>query len=190
MLSLLHRFFHLRRCQNPTSDPSCFRLIVQDESARRCFIRHHDLAILNLLRSPPYLLKQPFTSSTVVHKSPPFRLALIHCDPCYRVLVSQIDSNENVIHHVRPVSFQKVWLCFIQSQSRDWPLFLHSELLYQGVEFACLNRSATSSYQEDLIKPRYSLKQFEPCPLAVLHSGAVHPLSVMWCRSQFSEAHE
>src|SRR5215510_11685057 len=132
MLSLLHRFFHLRRCQNPTSDPSCFRLIVQDESARRCFIRHHDLAILNLLRSPPYLLKQPFTSSTVVHKSPPFRLALIHCDPCYRVLVSQIDSNENVIHHVRPVSFQKVWLCFIQSQSRDWPLFLHSELLGKG----------------------------------------------------------
>src|SRR5262249_14407795 len=38
-------------------------------------------------------------------------------------LVSQIDSNENVIHHVGPVSFQEVWLCFIQSQSRDWPLF-------------------------------------------------------------------
>src|SRR5262245_31688281 len=123
MLSLLHRFFHLRRCQYLASHPSCFRLIIEDESARRRFIRHHDLAIVHLLRSPSYLLKQSFSSSTVVHKSPPFRLALIHRNPCYRVLVTQIDSNENVIHHVGPVSFQKVWLCFIQSQSRDWPLF-------------------------------------------------------------------
>src|SRR5215470_3291477 len=123
MLSLLYRFFHLRRCQNLTSDSPCFRLIVEDESARRCFIRHHDPPVLNLFRSPSYLVQQPLTSSTVVHKSPSFRLALIHRDPCYRVLVSQIDSNENVIHHVGPVSFQKVWLCFIQSQSRDWPLF-------------------------------------------------------------------
>src|SRR5262249_33050861 len=86
--------------------------------------------------SPSYLVQQPLTSSTVVHKSPSFRLALIHRDPCYRVLVSQIDSNENVIHHVGPVSFQKLWLCFIQSQSRDWPLFYIVNSFEEGIVFS------------------------------------------------------
>src|SRR5262245_32067937 len=129
MLSLLHRFFHLRRCQHLTSDPSCCRLIVEDESARRRFIRHHDLPILHLLRSPSYLVKQPFSSSTVVHKSKPFRLPLIHRNPCYRVLVSQIDSNENVIHHVRASLLSKGLALFYPEPVPRLAFFLHSELL-------------------------------------------------------------
>src|SRR5439155_9682879 len=68
---------------------------------------------------------------------------------------------ENVIHHDGPVSFQKIWLCFTQSQSRDWPFFLHSELLasQQGGVAASLRkrREATEADADGVV--------FHSCPI-------------------------
>src|SRR5689334_2244494 len=143
MLSLLHGFFHLRRRYHPTLDALPFRLLAQDEPARRCFVRHDDLGLIHLSRPSLYFFKQPCPTSMVVYKPPSLRFVSIHRNAGYRVLVSQIDSNENVIHHDGPVSFQKVWLCFTPSQSRDWP-FLHSELLAKEG-----NANATNNQQRD-----------------------------------------
>ena len=55
---------------------------------------------IHFLRTPPQLFQQSPTSATVIHETHPFCFSAVHRDPRYRILVSQIDSNENVIHHV------------------------------------------------------------------------------------------
>src|SRR5499425_3124130 len=87
-------------------------------------------------------------------RSQPFPIAVLPRPTTVDVLDgrSQIDSNENVIHHVGPVSFQKVWLCFIQSQSRDWPLFYIVNSLHHRKE-------GWLRHQENFAKPP---KQTQP----------------------------
>src|SRR5262249_45480040 len=93
-----------------------------------------------------------------------------------------------------PVSFQKVWLCFIQSQSRDWPFFYivnslhHSKegwlrhksnaakppLLAQTVVFlACFDRKTTPvSRLADA--PRHFLDRSATPPCCDARRGVLH----------------
>ena len=57
MLSLFHGFFHLRRRHHPTLDALRLSLVPQDESARRCLVRHDDLGFTRLLRSSLHFFK-------------------------------------------------------------------------------------------------------------------------------------
>jgi len=74
-------------------------------SARGRFIGHDDFCPACLLASPLGFPQQSPSSLSVIYKREPLALLSIHCDTRYRVLVSQIDSNENVFRHVGLVSF-------------------------------------------------------------------------------------
>lgn len=86
----------------------------------RCFVGHPYLAIHG--RGPAlHFFKQPCSTLRIVHESVSLRLSTIHRDSRYRVLVSQIDSNENISQFPMGQSPFRFRLCFIPSQGRDWP---------------------------------------------------------------------
>src|SRR5207302_5388403 len=99
VLPLLHRLLHFGWRQNPALHPQRFSFITQHKSARRGLVRHHDLGTARFFASPLHLPKQSRSPRSIVYETKSFTLFSFYRDPRYRVLVSQINSNENVSHH-------------------------------------------------------------------------------------------
>jgi hypothetical protein len=76
-----------------------------------------------LLASPLGFPQQSPSSLSVIYKREPLALLSIQCDTPYRVLVSQIDSNENVFRHVGLVSFFGFGFFLLRANPETGPFF-------------------------------------------------------------------
>src|SRR6185369_10340888 len=127
---VLDRLLHLCRSQYFAIDTRRLCLIAKNESATGSLIGHHHHSRSHLLASSLHLQNQPCSTCIRIYEPKSLALFQIHSDSCHRVLVSKINSYENMLIHwgQSPFSFR---LCVPRANSEIGLFFLHSELLEQ-----------------------------------------------------------
>src|SRR6185295_4172795 len=82
-----------------TTDSQCPCLVAENKTATGSLVGHDDLCLTRLSRAALHFSKQPRSACSRIHKSKSLAFFTIHRDSRHRVLVSKIDSHENMLLH-------------------------------------------------------------------------------------------